>query len=222
MPDPHRWDYSARVEPDFADVDLDWFEQLCDVVLEANKTMNLTRITDREGFFIKHILDSALPFFLLPELVDLPDELRAADLGSGAGFPGLVLARLRPGWQWILIERRQKKAAFLERTAAALGLPNVSVVAANAREAQIPRRDLITARAVGRMERVTREVAGLLRKNGLLVHYKGGGLEEEEVHESFKAAKNLKMVQSEPIEYTLPGGDGRAVVLSRSRGHRQR
>jgi 16S rRNA (guanine527-N7)-methyltransferase len=210
------------VEPDFSDVDLEWFEALCDLVLEANKTMNLTRITDREEFFVKHILDSALPFFLVPELVELGDELRAADLGSGAGFPGLVLARMRPGWEWVLIERRRKKAAFLERAAKELGLDNVSVAAVNAREADIPRRDLITARAVGRMVVVTREVSGLLRKNGLLVHYKGGGLEEDEVHESFKAAKNLRMVQSEPVEYSLPGGDGRAVVLSRSRGHRQR
>ena len=87
------------MEPDFSDADLEWFERLYDTVVEANQRMNLTRITEREKFFFKHILDSALPFFLVPALTALPEELRAADLGSGAGFPGLVLARLRPGWQ---------------------------------------------------------------------------------------------------------------------------
>lgn len=212
------------VEPDFSDQDLEWFERLYDVVVEANRTMNLTRITEREEFFFKHILDSALPFFLVPALVALPDELRAADLGSGAGFPGLVLARLRPGWQMALIERTQKKADFLERAARELGLENVTVIAQNAREVSIPRRDLVTARAVGPIADVTRSAKDLLRKNGLLVHYKGGTLKEDELVKGYEAAKGCRMAQDEPVEYSLPNGDGRTIVIARFKGlpHKRR
>ena len=206
------------MEPDFSDADLEWFERLFDLVIEANARMNLTRITDPEEFFFKHVLDSALPFFLLPALTDLPDELRAADLGAGAGFPGLVLARLRPGWQWVRIERTRKKAAFIEHVARELELPNVTVAAVNAREASIPRRDLITARAVGSIAKVTREAAGLLRKHGLLLHYKGGALSEEEVQQGYKAAKSARLVQDDPVAYSLPNHDARTVVVARSRG----
>jgi len=206
------------VEPDFSDADLEWFERLFDLVIEANARMNLTRITDPEEFFFKHVLDSVLPFCLLPVLADLPDELRAADLGAGAGFPGLVLARLRPGWQWVMIERTRKKAAFIEQAARKLELPNVTVAAVNAREASIPRRDLITARAVGPIAKVTREAAGLLRKHGLLVHYKGGALSDEEVEQGYKAAKSARLVQDDPVAYSLPNHDARTVVVARSRG----
>lgn len=207
----------------FSDEDLAWFERLYDFVLEGNRRMNLTRITGREEFFSKHILDSALPFAVVPELAGLRPSLHVADLGSGAGFPGLVLARLHPGWKVALIERTLKKAAYLERACAALGLRNASVVARDAREARIARRDLVVARAVGRLADVTRAAAGLLAKSGLLVHYKGGALSGEELEEGRAAAERLGLAQGEPFGYTLPpGGDRRAlVVVKRARGRGQ-
>ena len=206
----------------FTDEDLAWFEHLYDVVMEANARMNLTRITDREEFFVKHIVDSALPFFIVPELLDLPGSLRAADLGSGAGFPGLVLARLNPGWKFALIERTQKKARYLDDARKRLELPNVHVIGKDAREAGIARCDLVVARAVGPLAKVTRAAAPLLKRRGRLVHYKGGALQEPEIAEGFRAARNLGLGQNDPIAYEIPpGGDGRTLVISRSIGRRR-
>lgn len=215
----------ARV--DLQEADWDFFERLRLLLEEANRRMNLTRLTEPRDFYLKHVLDSWMPFLVLPELRNGPESLLAADLGSGAGFPGLVVARLRPGWGVALIERTQKKAAFLEATAEALGLENVFVVPLDARDApgraEVLRRGcgLVLARAVGPLAAVNRSAAALLAPRGLLLHYKGGALGAEEVEEGRAAARKLGLRQREPRSYTLPGGMKRtAVLVSRPSGRR--
>ncbi len=191
-----------------------FFERLRHLVLEQNAVMNLTRITGAVEFHVKHVLDSLLPFRAVEALSALGDGLRVADVGSGAGFPGLVLARARPSWRVTLLERTLKKAAFLARTAEALRLHNVEVVARDAREAGLDRAcALVTARAVGRLAEVTRFAGPLLAPKGLLVHYKGGQLEAREVGEGGTAAKRLRLVQHAPAAYLLPPDQARSVVI---------
>jgi 16S rRNA (guanine527-N7)-methyltransferase len=185
--------------------------------------MNLTRITGRAEFDRKHVLDSILPFLAVDELRSLPGSLTAADLGSGAGFPGFILARFHPGWRLVLIERTQKKARFLEETARRLGLDNVSVAAVDAREARAHEPalkegcELVVARAVGRVEAVSKAAAPLLRMDGLLVHYKGGSPDAGELEEGRLAAGKLGLGQADPVTYELPPDAERSVVLSRRR-----
>jgi 16S rRNA (guanine527-N7)-methyltransferase len=207
---------------------LDFFERLRQAIVRANRRMNLTRITEPDEFMRKHVLDSWLPFRVVPALRKLPAEgLLVADLGSGAGFPGLVVARLRPHWEVTLIERTQKKAAFLEAMRDDLALGNVYVVPLDAREAagRVPvlRRgcDVVLARAVGRLAPVTRAAAPLVRPGGLLVHYKGGRLEPGELTEGRTAATAARMVQGDPVVYDLPPDARRSVILSRAKGRRR-
>jgi 16S rRNA (guanine527-N7)-methyltransferase len=192
-----------------------FFEALRQLVVEANRTMNLTRITEREEFLRKHVLDSILPFEVVPELRELGGRaLRVADLGSGAGFPGLVLARRFPAWRVALLERTLKKARFLEGAVRALGLGNVAVLAQDAREVK-ERFDLVTARAAGSIAVVTKAAARLLVPGGLLVHYKGEP-EAEELGEGREAAAKLGLEQGEPQAYALPPDARRSVVISRA------
>jgi len=207
---------------------LDFFESLRQAIVRANRHMNLTRITEPEEFMRKHVVDSWLPFNVVPALRGLDEKgLMVADLGSGAGFPGLVVARLRPAWEVALIERTQKKAGFLEAIREDLALPNVYVVPLDAREAagRVPalRRgcDLVLARAVGRLAPVTRAAAPLVRPGGLLVHYKGGTLETGELSEGRMAAAALRMIQGDPVVYDLPPDARRSVILSRAKGRRR-
>lgn len=206
----------------------EFFESLREAIVRANRRMNLTRITEPEEFMRKHVLDSWLPFRVVPALRRLPEKgLLVADLGSGAGFPGLVVARLRPAWEVALIERTQKKAGFLEAMRDDLGLGNVYVVPLDAREAagRVPvlRRgcDVVLARAVGRLAPVTRAAAPLLGPGGLLVHYKGGRLEPGELTEGRTAAKALRLIQGEPVVYDLPPDAKRSVILSRAKGRKR-
>jgi 16S rRNA (guanine527-N7)-methyltransferase len=198
------------------DADRDFYERLRQCVVSGNERMNLTRIVEPQEFLLKHVLDSLLPFAVVPALRDLPDRLVVADVGSGAGFPGLPLARFRPGWSITLLERTRKKASFLAETVEELGLGNVRVLATDAREARplLGRCDLVTARAVGEIAEVARAALGLLAPRGILVHYKGD-VKGKELEEG-AAVKGV--TQEGPFPYELPPDAKRAVVLSRPTG----
>ncbi len=202
-----------------SDADWEFYERLRQCVLKGNERMNLTRLVEPTDFLLKHVLDSLLPFAIVPALRDLPDRLVAADLGSGAGFPGLPLSRFRPGWTITLLERTRKKAAFLEEAIKELGIPNARVLAADAREAKplFGRCDVVTARAVGEIADVARAALGLLAPQGTLVHYKGN-VSGEELEEG---ARVKGVAQEGPFPYELPPDAKRAVVLSRPTGRKR-
>lgn len=113
------------------------------LLLEENKRQNLIGKATESAVWERHIADSA-------QLVDVvPSGARWADIGSGAGLPGMVVA-IVTGDPVTLIEPRRLRAEFLERTAAALGLDNVTVIAAKA-QSVAGRFDVVTARAVGKI-----------------------------------------------------------------------
>jgi 16S rRNA (guanine527-N7)-methyltransferase len=112
---------------------------------------------------------------------------RIADLGSGAGFPGLVLAVALPEARVAVVESANRKCAFLDRAAAGAGLRNVEVVPARAEawEAGLGEHDIVTARAVGPLNVLVEYAAPLLRTGGQLVAWKG---RREPVEEADAAA----------------------------------
>lgn len=155
----------------------------------AGREFNLTAIRDRAEAIDKHYIDSLLA---LPVLAKLPPPggappraadsapLRAADIGSGAGFPSLPLALARPDISWTLLEATAKKAAFLERAAQELGLEQgrVRVLALRAEQAGHEpslraRFDLATARAVAPLAVLAEYALPLLKSGGFLLAYKG-------------------------------------------------
>jgi 16S rRNA (guanine527-N7)-methyltransferase len=116
----------------------------------------------------RHLLNCAVVADLVPE------RCRLADLGSGAGLPGLVLAMLRPLTAVILVEPMARRTAFLAECAEQLGLNNVEVRRARAEElaGQI-RADVVTARAVASLDRLAGPASGLARPGGLVLAMKG-------------------------------------------------
>jgi 16S rRNA (guanine527-N7)-methyltransferase len=201
----------------------EFFERLRARIAEANAQLNLTRLVGVRDFWLKHVLDSLLPFFAVPGLMGLDDKSLVADFGSGGGFPGFALAHRFPHWDVALIERTQKKCDFLEETVEKLGLTNVFVVPLDAREAihkveALDRGcDLVVARAVGRLAKVTTQAEPLLRPHGLLLHYKGGTLADDEIAEGAAAAKKMGAVQHAPVFYELPPDQRRAAVIVESK-----
>jgi 16S rRNA (guanine527-N7)-methyltransferase len=131
-----------------------------DLLDEWGARMNLTAIRDREEQLTKHVLDSlSIRPWLRGE--------RIADLGSGAGFPGIPLAIVEPGRYFALIESTGKKCDFLRHVAAELALVNVEIVQSRAEAYRPPLRfNTVVARAVG-------SIADLVRRGGHLVA--GGG-----------------------------------------------
>jgi 16S rRNA (guanine527-N7)-methyltransferase len=144
-----------------------------DLLDEWNARFNLTAIRDRPAQLTKHLLDSLT---VQPYLRGQ----RIADVGSGAGFPGIPLAIVEPGRHFSLIESTGKKCRFLEHVREALGLANVEVVQARA-EAYHPevRFDTVIARAVGPVADLVKAAGPLVVGGGRLLAMKGRYPEDE-------------------------------------------
>ena len=145
-----------------------------------------TRITDPATAADQHVADALVAL----ELGGVRGARRIADLGSGAGFPGLVLAAALPAAHVSLIESSTKKCAFIERAAEAMGLANVEAVASRAEQwaAGIGRCDLVTARAVAPLNVLVEYAAPLLVEGGSLVAWKGRRNKAEEADGDAAAA----------------------------------
>jgi len=181
-----------------------------DLLMEANATMNLTRITDRAQAEVQHVGDSLTVLEHLPKGAH-----RLADVGSGGGVPGIVLAIARADAQVTLIESTKKKAAFLLRTAEALELTNVTVLPLRAEEAgQSDVRekfDVAVARAVATIDWLAEWCLPLVKKGGKVLLMKGPRHAEElpAAQRAIKAAGGGAAV-IHPVE--LPGATGLVIV----------
>lgn len=155
----------------------------------------------------RHALNSAaaVPF--------LPTEGRLIDVGSGAGFPGLVLAAMRPDQEVVLVEPMERRTEWLAEAVAACGLPNVVVNRARAEDlVGLLSGSGVTARAVAPLERLARWTLPLLEPGGLLVAIKGQRAAEELVEARYVLRK-LGASSSEVLEAsTIQGVDSTTVV----------
>lgn len=161
------------------------FDRFRDLLLEANQTVNLTRITDPRQVRIRHFLDSLAALPILDELAAaLPNPLRLLDAGSGAGFPGLVLAAARPGWSVVSLEATEKKLRFQRTVCDALNLDNVRLLHGRAEDvAHQPglrhNFDAVTARALAALPVLAELTLGLVRPNGLALYWKSADSADE-------------------------------------------
>jgi 16S rRNA (guanine527-N7)-methyltransferase len=207
-----------------------------DLVLTTNQTMNLTAITEPAEAVHKHLVDS-LSVLLLKDLASQAlGQPVWADIGSGAGFPGMVLALAVPGSHLHLVESTGKKAHFLQTSAAELGLMKRVTVHATRAEAlaplapgaratlkDVPRGttppvnlrgacDAVFFRGVSKLASLVELGAPLLKPGGLLIAYKGPKAGEE-LTEAAKAMKELKMELKERKDFTLPGVNEARVLI---------
>lgn len=172
------------------------FQQLYEFILEGNSQFNLTRITDPEEFWEKHLWDSLRGIVsLLRDEGDEGDEdvistptpptsLSFIDIGTGAGFPGLPVAIAVANSTVTLVDSTRKKIAFLEKTRTVLNLTNVKTLTGRAEEVgQQPQQrqtyDVALIRAVGTASVCAEYALPLLKQGGLAVIYRGNWTQEE-------------------------------------------
>jgi len=178
-----------------------------DLVDEWGERMNLTAIRERPQQITKHVLDSL-------SVASWLRGTRAADVGSGAGFPGIPLAIVRPDVQFSLVESTGKKCRFLEHVRDTLGLANVQVVQARA-EAYTPdvRFDTVLARAVGPLVDLVRNSGGLVAAGGRLLAMKGRYPEDELT----KKLNGWKVIAVHPLR--VPGLDEERHLVELARSY---
>lgn len=158
------------------------FEIYCRQLVAWNEKFNLTAITDYDQVQVKHFLDS-LTCLLADEdftrTICQQPGITAIDVGAGAGFPGLPLKIVCPGWQLTLLEATGKKVGFLEHIVGRLGLADVEVIKGRAEElgrdaAHRERYDLALARAVAALPVLVEYALPFCKPGGLFVAQKGG------------------------------------------------
>ncbi len=183
-------------------------------LLEWGGKMHLTGREDPAGTTARQFADS-LEMLVLAESLLLDSggsrpAPKAADIGSGAGFPGVVWALARPGWKIILFERKRKLAAFLERTVSLLGLANTKVINEDLREGEFDEEfDIVTSKAAGRLRDILPLADSIMKDGGIYVTVKGKGWEGE-----LKGAEaGFDILEKRAVA----GGRGEAIAISRKR-----
>ncbi len=171
-------------------------------LIEYNKVVNLTRITEYNEFYIKHYLDSLIPF----KEISLDNKL-LFDLGSGAGFPGLVLAIFNTKAKFVLCESIKKKALFLEKIVKELALKNVSIFNERA-EKYHDKVDFITARAVSKVSNILNYVKNITKDRTKIILYKGLNYQDEVSEYNNRGYKLLRI-----DKFNLPYDMGSRVIL---------
>ncbi len=195
------WEKTMNWQPDAGH--LREFQSLYEGILEGNQTLNLTRITAADEFWEKHLWDSVrgitpllskplgspFPEVSSPELGRVPsseenEPIRAIDIGTGAGFPGLPVAIVCPDWQVTLLDSTRKKMTFLQSLIDQLGMENAAVLVGRVEEigraAQHRERyNFAFARAIGPTMVCAEYALPLLKVGGVAILYRGHWTEEE-------------------------------------------
>jgi 16S rRNA (guanine527-N7)-methyltransferase len=220
-------DGARKLDIPLTDEQLGAFQMYYETLVNWNRRVNLTRITDYEAVQVKHFLDSlsCLPVIKRSRIaLSLGTDLegpRAIDVGAGAGFPGVALKIAWPALHVTLLEATGKKAEFLRLLVERLGLPEVTVVNARAEEAgQDPayreQYDLALARALAEMATLAELTLPLVRVGGLVVAQKGED-PIAEVETAQKAIVTLGGQVQEIVPVSVPGlaGARHLVILEK-------
>lgn len=182
-----------------------------DLLVEYNKKFNLTAIKSDEEIYLKHFYDS----LTLIKAYSLNGNLKLLDIGTGAGFPGIVLKIFYPDLELTLLDSNHKKIAFLEVVIKELNLKNVTCI--NSRAENLPKTyreyfDIVTSRAVAHLRILLELSIPYLKVGGKLIAMKG--LSEDEIKESAKILEKLDSTIVDTIKFNLPiEGSNRSLVI---------
>ncbi len=212
---PERWQETLDWQPDASQQQR--LAQIYTDVLHANQQFNLTRITEPEDFWEKHLWDSLRGIQPLRSLA----AQQVIDIGTGAGFPGLPVAVAQPGWLVTLLDATRKKITFLDTLIQQVGLTNCQTLTGRAeqishRKDQSGRYDLALVRAVGSAELCARYALPFLRPGGRAILYRGHWtLEEEQQLGQTAQAVGGKLEQIDACVTPLSRGVRHYIHLSR-------
>ena len=190
------------------------FHRYFQLLVEWNEKINLTAITAEDEVYLKHFYDSLAPIlqgYVLNEPISL------LDIGAGAGFPSLPMKILFPQLEVTIIDSLNKRIQFLHLLAEDLGLEGVHFYHGRAEDFAQDKQfraqfDLVTARAVARMQVLSELTIPFLKVGGRLIALKASSAEDE-LHQAKNALNLLFAKVLENVDYQLPNGDPRTLTI---------
>ena len=190
------------------------YERYFELLVEWNEKINLTAITEKDEVYLKHFYDSIAP--ILQGLIE-NQPIRLLDIGAGAGFPSLPMKILFPELDVTIIDSLNKRINFLHLLAEELGLSGVHFYHGRAEDfaqdkAFRAQFDLVTARAVARMQVLSELTIPYLKVGGRLLALKASNAPEE-LEEAKNALNILFSKVEDNLQYELPNGDPRYITV---------
>jgi len=192
---------------------LEKLERYYDLLIEKNRVMNLTTITDHDEFMRKHVLDS----LAVIRYFSFDGEKKVMDLGTGGGFPGIPLKIFFPEAEFTLVDSVNKKLKFIEEAAEELGLDKIFFVHGRAEDLSHEdlyreKYDVLVSRAVANLSTLTELSLGFIKPGGTFISYKGS-TGEEELSMAQNAISIMGGKHTRTEKYDLPGGGDKRCLI---------
>lgn len=183
------------------------FETYYEMLVEKNKVMNLTAITEKNEVIDKHFIDS----ISLKKAMDVTKSVKVLDLGTGAGFPGIPLKIAYPNLQVTLLDSLNKRIKFLQEVIEELSLEEIDAIHGRAEDyakqsGYREQFDICVSRAVANLATLSEYCLPYVKQGGCFISYKSGAVQEE-LEQSKKAIKELGGRVKEVIPFVLPDTD---------------
>ena len=187
---------------------LDKLEKFYKLLVEWNNKINLTRIIEKEDVYLKHFYDS----LTVSKVIDLNKVETLCDVGTGAGFPGIVLKIFYPHLKITLVDSLQKRVNYLNEIIKELDLKDIKAIHVRGEEYK-EKFDVVTSRAVANIEKLTTYTMHLLKKDGVLIALKGNIDEELTEDVKKRITKKYKIVKIEKFLLPLENSNRSIVVM---------
>lgn len=197
--------YGKQIDIEFNDKQLEQFYEYMNLLLEWNEKINLTAIVKQEDVILKHFIDS----LTINKYIEKNKTI--ADVGTGAGFPGIPLKIYRPDLKVVLVDSLNKRIIFLNDVIAKLDLKDISTVHSRIEDFGKDKKyresfDYVTARAVANLTTLSEYLIPISKVNGMCICMKGNEVEGE-IRDSEKAINLLGGKIEKVDSFNLPGSD---------------
>lgn len=179
------------------DKQLSQLEKYYNLLIEWNNKINLTRIIEKEDVYLKHFYDS----LTISKIINLNNSGSLCDIGTGAGFPGVVLKIVYPNLKVTLVDSLNKRIVFLNEVIKELELTDIEAIHSRAEDIK-DKYDIVTSRAVANLKKLSEYCLPLVKENGYFIPMKANV--EEELIEAKDTIKKLNGTLEKQETFYLP------------------
>lgn len=183
-------------------------EKFYQLLIEWNKKINLTRITDKEDVYLKHFYDS----LTIAKVIDLSKIDTLCDVGTGAGFPGIVLKIVYPNLKITLVDSLQKRINYLNQITKELNLKDIKAIHTRGEDYK-ETFDVVTSRAVANIETLVKYTMHLVNKKGIFIAMKGNIDNELTKPIEKKLSRKYKIIKIEKFQLPKENSERSLVVI---------